>query len=239
MSVRVDHREGKHSFQRIRTTISGKKIRFCVNNKADWIQRHHYQGKFYEAEELEAMSKYFSNRTRYLDVGANIGNHILYLCTFCRPREAVAIEPNPAAIELLELNLEHNGLRDVVNTSYLGQGLSDVEGKGVLAVPRDNLGGARFIESDQGQEGITIVTGDKLFAGKSFDFIKIDVEGMEIKVLNGMKALISRCRPTLFVEVANENAQAFGEWQAGNNYRIAERFRRYTTSENFLVVPIG
>ena len=61
-----------------------------------------------------------------------------------------------------------------------------------------------------GQAGIKIVTGDKLFANKDFDFIKIDVEGMEIKVLNGMKALISRCRPTLFVEIDNDNAQVFG-----------------------------
>ena len=239
MSVRVDNNKDKHSFQKIRTTISGKKIRFCVNNRADWIQKHHYEGRFYEIEELEMMSKYFSKRTRYLDVGANVGNHIVYLCTFSRPRETVAIEPNPAAIDLLKLNLKYNKLVDVVNTSYLGQGLSDVESNGVLTVPGDNLGAARFVEIDKEQEGIKITTGDKLFANKDFDFIKIDVEGMEIRVLNGMSALIGRCRPTLFIEVDNENAQTFDEWCAGNNYRITKRFRRYTTNENLLVVPIG
>ena len=50
-------------------------------------------------------------------------------------------------------------------------------------------------------EVVPVVTLDRLFAGLSrLRFLKIDVEGMEIDVLQGARELILRTRPTLYVE---------------------------------------
>ena len=48
---------------------------------------------------------------------------------------------------------------------------------------------------------------DSLALGRC-DFIKIDVEGMEISVLHGAEATISRCRPIMLIEfVKSDRAQ--------------------------------
>jgi methyltransferase FkbM-like protein len=67
-------------------------------------------------------------------------------------------------------------------------------------------------------------------------FIKLDVEGMELDVLRGAEKFIESYRPTMFVEVDNQNAAGFNDWVASNGYRISERFRRYPQCENFLIV---
>jgi hypothetical protein len=58
---------------------------------------------------------------------------------------------------------------------------------------------------------------------------------MEIEVLKGLKSVIARCRPTIFIEVDSENADTFHQWVADNAYVIRERFQRYEANENFLL----
>lgn len=219
----------------IEAEIAGQVIRFFVHNAADLIQRHHAAGEFYEPEELALMASHMHADTRYLDVGANVGNHVIYLARCVGLRHLTVIEPNGPAMAILRINLALNGLEDRVDTSCLGYGLSDVTGRGEMYSHPDNLGGAYFVESADGP--FELRNGDELLGGRSFDFIKIDTEGMELKCLAGLGQLIGRCRPVLFVEVDNANAAAFQDWCAANRYVIRERFRRYTANENYLVTP--
>lgn len=39
------------------------------------------------------------------------------------------------------------------------------------------------------------------------DFVKVDVEGMELEVLKGMRGTVERCRPRLYVEMHGEDAE--------------------------------
>jgi len=219
----------------VEAEISGQRIRFFVHNPADIIQRHHAQGEFYEPEELALMARYMTPATRYLDVGANVGNHVIYLARCLKLRDITVIEPNGQAQALLCINLALNGLEDRVDTTCLGYGLSDHPGRGEMYTHQDNLGGAYFVEGPDGP--FELRTGDELLGLRSFDFIKIDTEGMELRCLAGLRALIGRCRPTLFVEVDNANAAGFGSWCEANGYVVRERFRRYTANENYLVTP--
>lgn len=219
----------------VEADIAGQSIRFFVHNPADLIQRHHANGEFYETEELGLMSAYMQPETRYLDVGANVGNHVIYLARYTRLREMTVIEPNGPAMAILRINLALNGLEGCVDTSCLGYGLSDQPGRGLMYSHKDNLGGAYFVESPDGP--FELRTGDALLGNRAFDFIKIDTEGMELRCLAGLSELIGRCRPTLFVEVDNANAPGFENWCAANGYVVRERFRRYTANENYLVTP--
>ena len=66
-----------------------------------------------------------------------------------------------------------------------------------------------------------VVPGDALLSGHRIDFLKIDVEGMEIDVLEGLKRTITEQRPRIFIEVDNSNVGKFFEWTTINNYYIA------------------
>ena len=61
------------------------------------------------------------------------------------------------------------------------------------------------------------------------DWIKIDVEGYEARVLRGAAATIARCRPGLFIEVDDANLRGQGDsaggllkWVEGTGYEILD-----------------
>ena len=78
---------------------------------------------------------------------------------------------------------------------------------------------------------------DCLNINEKVDFVKIDVEGAELAVMDGMKQLIERCRPLIFVEVNNENLSGFATMVEVISYQVVYRNKRYAENENFLIAP--
>lgn len=218
----------------VHASLADTDVRFFVNNPEDHIQRFHAKGQFYEEAELALMSKCITADMRYLDVGANVGNHVVYLGKCAGVSHMIVVEPNPLAMALLDINVRLNGLLDAVDLSGLGYGLSDRCGPADMIIPRDNIGAARVIEKADGK--LQLITGDALLNGRPVDFIKIDTEGMEMQCLGGLERTIDRCRPVIFVEVDNANAEDFRQWCAVHEYRIDAQLRRYVDNENFLAV---
>ena len=176
--------------------------------------------------------------TVFVDIGANVGNHHIDLCgeVDLDPKQIIVFEPNPLAMSILSCNLALNALRFVVDSSLLGYGLSNEKGRAVIGVPENNLGGAKLHVDDK--TGVfRVAIGDNILAGRRVDFLKIDVEGMEMKVIDGLRAIISQWRPRMFVEVDNANAVSFKEWCAANKYAICQTARRYPENENYMVIP--
>ena len=221
----------------LRCNIWGQTLLFALNNPRDVIQRHHLVGTFYEEEELEIMRRYCPPGAVYCDIGANIGNHALFALRFMQVKEAILFEPNPDAIAILMANLHLNDVLDRVDTEHLGVGLSDraAEGLAMQVDMADNLGGARMVTSPDGP--LRVVAADSVLEGRQVDFIKIDVEGMEMRVLAGLERTIARCRPSIFVEVEEANREAFAGWVARSGYVETAHFRRYPVNENYLLQP--
>ena len=219
----------------VRTLVHGEVLHFAVSQRRDVIQNVHRRGHFYEEKELALIRSVLPVGGVFLDIGANVGNHAIYVAKFLHAARVVAIEPNPEACRYLIANVLMNGLERKFDLKRLGVGLSDEPGQGFsLAVPPTNMGGAQM-KHDGG--ALRVEKGDDLLEGISPNFVKIDVEGMEMKVLSGLSKTINRSRPALLVEVDNENADAFHSWAELNAYKVRARNRRYRSNENFLLVP--
>jgi Methyltransferase FkbM domain len=83
--------------------------------------------------------------------------------------------------------------------------ISDQIGKAVFYLPTDHTMGSLeesvFPHLQRTAIEVDVTTIDALVPrGTRIDVVKIDVEGSEDKVLNGMRRLISECRPTIFFE---------------------------------------
>ena len=225
--------------QVVRSVIHGQPVQFFIANPSDTIQRVHARGEFYEPEELDIIRRWCPPGAIFCDIGSNVGNHAIYALKFMHASRVILFEPNPDAIALLLTNLGLNGLLPRCDTAHLGFGLSDhsADGKSIEVSGR-NLGGGHITDSTEPAGGsISLRRGDDLLADVSPDFLKIDVEGMEIAVLAGLAELIARCRPIIFIEVDNRNREAFLRWVADNQYAARATFRRYRANENFLLVP--
>ena len=222
----------------VRCKVFGETVFFVVDNPQDYIQQHHLRGMFYEADELRMMERYFPTGGRFLDIGANIGNHALYLGLFRKASYIKVLEPSARAITLLEANVYMNGLERVCDLSDLGIGLSD----GTSDVARlnyrsaHNLGMTQLIEGDG---RVALKTADEIIGDQAFDLIKIDVEGMELKVLAGMRRYLAHNPTPIFVEVNLEHREAFKAWLDENSYEIAMSSQRYRENRNFMIVPAG
>lgn len=218
-----------------RVEIGGQPIFFLITKWRDAIQKSHRTGRFYEEPELQVLLRYCPKDAVYCDIGANIGNHTLYALKFMGVSKAILFEPNPTAIDILLGNLSLNGVLEKCDTSFLGMGLSDVEDEGFGVNARErNLGAAVLV---QGSGQIRLARGDRLLNGQKVDLVKIDVEGMEMEVLRGLKGVIEDSRPTIFVEVRRETIPEFEEWLTDVGYEIRETTTRNRVYSNFIILP--
>ncbi|WP_088625221.1 FkbM family methyltransferase [Oceanicola sp. 22II-s10i] len=217
----------------VHASVDGRAVRFCVNMRRDPIQRAHRAGAFYEAAELAALRPIFPEGGTFVDVGGNVGNHTLYAAMFLGAGQVIPFEPNERAYELLVNNVLVNDLGAVVDLSHIGLGLSDRAAGGFAMEDRDrNLGNARMLP---GEGDLEVARADALLADVTPDFVKIDVEGMEIEVLNGFDGVLARCRPVFMVEVDRENAEAFEAWLGRHRYGVLYTHARYRRNRNHIV----
>jgi FkbM family methyltransferase len=189
-------------------------------------------GTFYEIDLLKYMQsiKGYLPAGETIDVGANIGNHTIFLAEFVRP-PVTAYEPSPKVLPLLKDNLSNNGIDATVVELGLGanQGFGQVE-----IVDQANIGNTRVIP---GQGDTPITTLDDECRGKEVALIKVDVEGMEIQVLQGAVETLKRCKPHLFLEAATKaHLKELREFLEPLGYRPVVRWA-YTPVWHFVVDP--
>jgi len=220
-----------------RFEANGEDVAFFVLNEWDYIQKHHLNGTFYEREELRLIGQHLAGGV-LVDVGANVGNHTIYALKFLGVEKVIAFEPNPAAAELLAINLALNGMSR--RAEHRLAGLSDRRSVARLVAPgHRDLGSTRLSIVDGGAgSDCTVLTGDEALADVPvIAMIKIDTEAMELAVLRGLAGTLARCRPKIFVEVDDANREVFLDLVDGFGYRVVDTYRRYATNCNYLLVP--
>ena len=219
----------------VESRVAGRVVRFFVANPKDEIQRHHAAGIFYEAEQLEAMAKFVDPQRVFLDIGANVGNHTLYASLILGVAKVVPFEVDPGASAILSINVALNRCASV-DTAYLGFGVASVDGPLAVSIRyADNLGGTQFARAATG--AFTAIRPDGVVAHLPVGFVKIDVEGMEMEALSGLRETLSRWRPAMFIEIEDRRAAEFEEWMRSFDYRIETTFIRYAGKKEFLLIP--
>ena len=123
---------------------------------------------------------------RAVDVGAQIGNHTLFFAVACE-LDVSAFEPNPDNHQRLVDNLRLNRL-DTVDVHHVA--LSDRPGRATPA-PKGKL--------TVGSGPVEVATLDSYHLD-DVTVVKVDVEGMEGKVLAGAADTLTRCRPVVYCE---------------------------------------
>jgi FkbM family methyltransferase len=169
----------------------------------------------------------------FVDVGANTGLHTLFMSRYAR--QVHAFDPYPPVVALLRNNLAANHLDNVVVHQV---GLGDKPARIPFFEPRENNNGEGSFVFDhtaankRNRLELEIVAGDEYFAAhgiERLDLVKIDVEGYEKPVLQGLRRTIAAQRPIIVMELSIDAEQdhlfkSFDELAAAfpENYRLLE-----------------
>lgn len=129
-----------------------------------------------------------------LDVGANIGYFTLLFAKLVGPSgKVIAFEPDTQLHQILTFNLQSNR---IVNAVAVNKAVDAKSHTARLYISRDK-GDQRLYDSGDGRpyQVVEAVSLDAFLASISeerVDWVKIDVQGLEGKVLEGMRLAIAR-----------------------------------------------
>ncbi|MEZ5648012.1 MAG: FkbM family methyltransferase [Alphaproteobacteria bacterium] len=138
-----------------------------------------------------------------IEAGANIGLHTLPMARAAGPcGRVIAFEPQRIIFQILCANLAMNGIANVIMRNEAVGYIQKPEDQWINVPPidytsRNNFGGIE-LGGDLG-ERVCVTPIDSLNLAR-LDFLKADVEGMEMMCLKGAQETIRRCQPTLYVE---------------------------------------
>lgn len=123
----------------------------------------------------------------FVDVGANIGGYSLFVGMLAGPQaKIVAIEPQPEILARLRFNIHASGLNTITTVDCA---VSDVPGQATFFIDGENRGESG-LRSTKHSEAATITVNVKTLLEileeqelDHVDALKIDVEGLEEKIL--------------------------------------------------------
>jgi len=137
-----------------------------------------------------------------IDCGANLGYHTVTMAKLIESSGSVlSIEPQRIIFQQMTGNVFLNNLR---NVNTINAALGDQEGVAYMDPIDYNNEDINIGATSVGSSGeeVKLTTLDSLVNDKiNIHFIKIDVQGSEVKLLNGAKNLINRCKPIMFIEI--------------------------------------
>jgi FkbM family methyltransferase len=155
---------------------------------------------------VEKMKEYF-NIKNIIDVGANFGyNSLFFSKTVGSEGQIYSFEPQSQNYELLVQNINNNNITNIHAFNYA---CSDTETEveiPVFALPLmsvTNMGDItpnfKQYSNVLGYSNVKSIRIDSMKLPK-IDLIKIDVQGWETNVINGLHEILLRDKPTLIVE---------------------------------------
>jgi FkbM family methyltransferase len=208
----------------VKTLNSGLRVRLRTNDRLG--HRLVVEERF-EPEVRKTIRNAVKPGMTVLDIGANLGYYSLEMAWLVGPTGRVfAFEPQPLMVSELKANVEMNGLR---NVTICAVALSNESGEAPFFLPVVGDEGMGSFQNNGRTtvSGVTTVpcsTLDGLQATlgiDTVDFIKMDVEGAELQVVEGALGIFAGPhQPAVVFEAHEANCAPFG-------YCVFDLLRRF------------
>ena len=153
----------------------------------------------------------------FLDVGVNLGQTMLKLLAFDPSRPYIGFEPQPACCFMVQRFIDENQLGNcrivpvgLYNADRIVKLYGGSDDYSALATVVDGFRPASFYSS---QRYVSVRKGDDVLAEINLgpvDIIKVDVEGGELEVFEGLAKTMQSTMPMLVFEVLNHFIVATG-----------------------------
>ena len=145
--------------------------------------------------------------------------------------QVITFEPNPANFRAI---LDHIALNDFNNIKPIQTGVGSkreilnflisgrLPARGTAKLSRTGIFSGRKDLSEIKIEVESLDNLVKIHGLPHPDFVKIDVEGMELDVLHGMSEIINNCKPEMIIELHFTNDQRVAEFLLQQGYYLTQ-----------------
>jgi FkbM family methyltransferase len=160
-------------------------------------------GGHYEPQVMNVLSRLVRASDVCVDIGANIGVLALLMSRLATNGRVYAFEPGDASFKYLSQNIADADATNVVAEQL---GVYDITGTLTLQVAQSHPGGAYISQTEAHEatsEKVPVTRlddwADTLKIDR-VDVVKLDIEGAELRVIEGARKTLERFRPVLVVE---------------------------------------
>ncbi|WP_262271435.1 FkbM family methyltransferase [Microvirga yunnanensis] len=181
------------------------RYKFFTDTRDVGFATHILTDGFWEMSLTRLMTKTIKEGMFVLDVGANFGYYSVLMADLIGPSgKLIAFEPNPIAAASAEASLNVNGFSS--RSIVLRSAVSNTSGTATFSTPYNEPKNARlvpagYISPDAEIIQVPTVTIDEICCNeRKVDFIKVDAEGGEYQIYQGMEKIIRRDRPMIVLE---------------------------------------
>jgi FkbM family methyltransferase len=216
------------------------RYKLFLNPKDDAICGHLAVDGFWEFWNTNFLSRAVKPGLKIIEVGAHVGYFTTLLSDLTGPTgQVVAFEPLPGNADLLERSIAMNGYSGICRIDR--RAVSGVAGRAQLHVPERNWGGGSIMGSNAHPLGHTynvdVTTIDSWCeaTGMVPDFLKIDAEGAEQAIWQGMARL--RAKKTDLAVMLEFEPTRFADWRGWLASMEQEGMRLYRIGYEGLPVP--
>lgn len=206
-AVNLKNRKYK-GLKRIQTRVSGLDATFSTEDDYShgWFYPRLANGGIHEQKTTEMMLDSIRGCQCFADVGANIGWFTCLGALLIPDGKVFSFEMDDLNYDILLKNVGINNLR---NTEVIHAAVCDKAGtveymrSSDAPSPNFSLEGKGVDAATATHVSVQAIALDDFFAEKQIkpDVMKIDVEGAELGVLNGMTRILREDKPTLYLEI--------------------------------------
>jgi len=164
----------------------GLKLYLTENDSENYSGGINYEDDYFDLLELEITSG-----ENVIDIGAKIGIYSLAFSKFIGPTGKVfSFEPTPDSFNILKKNMNENHLENIIIEQKAVTDKNEIQ---LLELFESN-GNNRINNDSKNSININCTSLDNYFSDshEKISFVKIDVEGLEPKVLSGMKNVLEK-----------------------------------------------
>ncbi len=179
---------------------------FCivVDTNDHFIGNSIRKNGFYEPEVTSAVRALLKPGQTFVDIGANIGYFSLLAARLVGPEGNVfSFEPMAPNYSLFLKSIKLNGFRNISSQQVAVS--NENKSVSMMLWDRNNSGSFHLLNDPSWNREIYVVEGkrmDDVLRDQPVHLVKIDVEGAEGLVIEGMAETIRRCRPLIIMEFA-------------------------------------
>ena len=184
--------------------------------------------------EMDSFIRHAAGRKAFLDIGALHGVFSLVFTRLNPSGHTIAVDASPAAFAKLLYNIHKNSFDEIIKP--IESAVSNSSGTLKMHYEWEHLVAAKDLapklrknKTKPAEIAIEKLTGDEICEKNNFlpDTIKIDVEGHEVKVLEGLSKTISALKPIIFLEIhppriasEGDSIQSIDEFASKYGYKI-------------------